>query len=91
MRITWLDIQQKTFKKTLYGFSVDEVFEFLEIVREEVEELNREKVSLREQLHAYEKGITKPQLLEGAAWEFMQKCVQLRVGEASKGDEAGSN
>jgi cell division initiation protein len=51
MRITPLDIQQKTFlTQMLRGFEQEEVYSFLELVREEMEELLRENASLKEQL-----------------------------------------
>lgn len=50
MRITPLDIQQKQFPMRLRGFDVDEVYSFLELIREELEELLRENASLKEQL-----------------------------------------
>jgi cell division initiation protein len=50
MRITPLDIQQKQFPMKFRGFDVDEVYSFLELVREEMEELMRENASLKEQL-----------------------------------------
>jgi cell division initiation protein len=51
MRITPLDIQQKTFPtQMLRGFEREEVYSFLELVREEMEELLRENASLKEQL-----------------------------------------
>jgi len=48
MRITPLDIQQKQFKMKLRGFDVEEVYGFLEIVREEMEDLLRENANLKE-------------------------------------------
>jgi len=50
MRITPLDIQQKQFPMKFRGFDVDEVYSFIELVREELEELIRENASLKEQL-----------------------------------------
>ncbi len=50
MRITPLDIQQKQFPMKFRGFDVDEVYSFLELVREEMEELLRENASLKEAL-----------------------------------------
>jgi cell division initiation protein len=50
MRITPLDIQQKQFPMKFRGFDVDEVYSFLEMVREEMEELFRENASLKESL-----------------------------------------
>jgi len=50
MRITPLDIQQKQFPMRFRGFDVDEVYSFLELVREEMEGLLRENASLKEHL-----------------------------------------
>ena len=50
MRITPLDIQQKQFPMKFRGFDVDEVYSFLELMREEMEELLRENASLKESL-----------------------------------------
>lgn len=48
MRITPLDIQQKQFPMKLRGFDVEEVYAFLEVIREEMEDLLRENANLRE-------------------------------------------
>ncbi|HYA12576.1 MAG TPA: DivIVA domain-containing protein [Thermodesulfovibrionales bacterium] len=48
MRITPLDIQQKQFPYKFRGFNDEEVYAFLEIIREEMEDLLRENASLRE-------------------------------------------
>lgn len=48
MRISPLDIQQKQFPTKFRGFDMEEVYAFLEIVREEMEELIRENASLKE-------------------------------------------
>jgi len=55
MRITPLDIQQKQFSVKFRGFSMEEVDSFLELVREEMEELLRENANLREDVRRYEK------------------------------------
>lgn len=54
MKITPLDIQQKQFRVKLRGFDIEEVDSFLELVREEFEELLRENSKLREELHKME-------------------------------------
>ena len=43
MRITPLDIQQKQFSTRFKGFDMEEVDSFLELIREEMEELLREQ------------------------------------------------
>jgi cell division initiation protein len=55
MRITPLDIQQKQFPTKFRGFDEEEVDSFLELVREEMEELLRENASLREEVKRLEK------------------------------------
>lgn len=50
MRITPLDIQQKEFRVRFRGFDVEEVDSFLELIREEMEELLRENANLREEV-----------------------------------------
>jgi cell division initiation protein len=50
MRITPLDIQQKQFPVRFRGFHTEEVSAFLELIREEIEDLLRENASLKERL-----------------------------------------
>ncbi len=64
MRITPLDIQQKQFPVKFRGFDEEEVDSFLELVREEMEELLRENSSLREDVKKYEKQLKDYKNLE---------------------------
>ena len=50
MKITPLDIQQKKFPVTFRGFNKEEVVSFLGDIRDGVEEISRENLSLREEL-----------------------------------------
>jgi cell division initiation protein len=50
MKITPLDIEQKKFSVKFRGFDREEVLSFLELVREEMEELMRNNSFLREEL-----------------------------------------
>lgn len=54
MRITPLDIQQKQFPMKFRGFDVEEVYAFLEVIREEMEELLRENSNLKETIQRTE-------------------------------------
>ena len=54
MKITPLDIQQKQFPVKFRGFGIEEVDSFLELVREEFEELLRENSKLREEFRRME-------------------------------------
>lgn len=55
MRITPLDIQQKQFPMKFRGFDEEEVDSFLELIREEMEELLRENASMREDVKRLER------------------------------------
>ena len=57
MRITPLDIQQKQFPMKFRGFDVEEVYAFLEVIREEMEDLLRENASLKENVQRAENQI----------------------------------
>ncbi|MDO8746504.1 MAG: DivIVA domain-containing protein, partial [Thermodesulfovibrionales bacterium] len=57
MRITPLDIQQKQFPMKFRGFDVEEVYAFLEVVREEMEDILRENASLKEAVQRAESQI----------------------------------
>ncbi len=50
MKITPMEIQQKQFPVKFRGFDIDEVYAFLELVREQLEELHKDNISLKEQL-----------------------------------------
>jgi len=64
MRITPLDIQQKQFPVKFRGFDEEDVDSFLELVREEMEELLRENASLREEAKRLEKQLKEYKNIE---------------------------
>jgi len=64
MRITPLDIQQKQFPFKFRGFDPEEVDSFLELIREELEELLRENASLREETKRLERQLKEYKDLE---------------------------
>jgi len=64
MRITPLDIQQKQFPFKFRGFDTEEVDSFLELIREEMEELLRENASLREEAKRLERQLKEYKDLE---------------------------
>ena len=69
MRITPLDIQQKQFPMKLRGFDVEEVYAFLEVIREEMEDLLRENANLKENV----------QRLDNQMKEYRDMETTLRV------------
>lgn len=80
MRITPLDIQQKQFPIKFRGFDVEEVYAFLEVVREEMEELLRENASLKESLYRTENQIKEYKDMENTLRETLM-TAQLMVEE----------
>lgn len=57
MRITAIDIDNKEFKKTIRGYSTEEVDEFLEVVAEDYEKLYKEHSIYKEKISVYEEKI----------------------------------
>ncbi|MFN3480347.1 MAG: DivIVA domain-containing protein [Thermodesulfovibrionales bacterium] len=77
MRITPLDIQQKQFPMKFRGFDVEEVYAFLEVVREEMEDLLRENASLKEQLFRAESQIKEYRDMETTLRETLMTAQQM--------------
>lgn len=77
MRITPLDIQQKQFPMRFRGFDVDEVYSFLELIREELEELLRENASLKEQLNRADNQLQEYKNMEVTLRETLMTAQQM--------------
>ena len=77
MRITPLDIQQKQFPVKFRGFDMDEVYAFLELVREEMEELLRENASLKESIARHENQLKDYKNMETALRETLLTTQQM--------------
>ncbi len=77
MRITPLDIQQKQFPMKFRGFDVEEVYAFLEIVREEMEDLLRENASLKENVQRAENQIKEYKDMETTLRETLMTAQQM--------------
>lgn len=77
MRITPLDIQQKVFPMKFRGFDVEEVYAFLEVVREEMEDLLRENATLKEQAHRAETQIKGYRDMETTLRETLMTAQQM--------------
>ena len=77
MRITPLDIQQKQFPVKFRGFDMDEVFAFLELIREEMEELTRENSSLRETVSRLENQLKDYKNMETSLKETLMTAQQM--------------
>ncbi|MCL4490332.1 MAG: DivIVA domain-containing protein [Nitrospirae bacterium] len=77
MRITPLDIQQKQFPMRFRGFDVDEVYSFLELVREELEELLRENASQKEHLARADEQLQEFKNMETTLRETLMTAQQM--------------
>ncbi|MEJ2685543.1 MAG: DivIVA domain-containing protein [Candidatus Sulfobium sp.] len=77
MRITPLDIQQKQFPVKFRGFDVEEVYAFLEVIREEMEELLRENATLKEGMQRGENQIKEYHDMESTLRETLMTAQQM--------------
>ncbi|MBM4146160.1 MAG: DivIVA domain-containing protein [Nitrospira sp.] len=77
MRITPLDIQQKQFPMKFRGFDIEEVYAFLEIIREEMEDLLRENASVKENVQRLENQIKEYRDMETTLRETLLTAQQL--------------
>jgi cell division initiation protein len=77
MRITPIDIQQKQFKVKFRGFDMEEVYSFLEIIREELEELLKENTMLKEKLTILENQIEEYKKIEQSIRDTLMTAQQL--------------
>lgn len=77
MRITPLDIQQKQFPMKFRGFDVEEVYAFLEIIREEMEDILRENASLKESISRLENQVKEYRDMETTLRETLMTAQQM--------------
>ena len=59
-----IEIENKEFKKGIRGYKEDEVDEFLDLVKEDYEQLYRENTELKERLRLYQDQISKYENIE---------------------------
>ena len=87
MRITPLDIQQKQFTSKFRGLDIEEVDSFLELLREEMEELLRENANLRDESKRFEKQQKEYKSIENTLKDTLiatQKMVEEYQANALK-------
>jgi cell division initiation protein len=77
MRITPLDIQQKQFPMRFRGFDVEEVYAFLEVVREEMEDMLRENASLKDNILRTENQVKEFRDMEATMRETLITAQQM--------------
>lgn len=64
MKVTPIEIRKYEFKKTFRGYDPDEVRYFLEMMADEMEALNREKISLEQKVNQYDKQLEEYRQIE---------------------------
>lgn len=87
MRITPLDIQQKQFRVKFRGFDMEEVYSFLELIREELEELLKENSMLKEKVAILENQLEEYRKIEQSIRDTLitaQKLVEEYKSNARK-------
>lgn len=72
MKITPLDIRQKTFEKVLRGFDKDEVTAFLLSLSQEWERVQDETKEMRIKLEATEREVTKLREVESSLYKTLK-------------------
>ncbi len=77
MRITPLDIQQKQFKVKFRGFDMEEVYSFLEIIREELEEILKENSMLKEKIAILETQLEENRKIEQSIRDTLMTAQKL--------------
>lgn len=85
--ITPHDIQNKQFRIKFRGFDVEEVSSFLELVREELEDLLRENATLKEQLNRADEQLVEYRKMEVTLRETLivaQQMVDAYKSNAAK-------
>ncbi|MCX7913703.1 MAG: DivIVA domain-containing protein [Thermodesulfovibrionales bacterium] len=75
--ITPNDIQSKQFRIKFRGFDMEEVSSFLEIIREDLEELLRENATIRDQLSRAEEQLNEYRKMESTLRETLIVAQQL--------------
>lgn len=75
--ITPLDIQNKQFRMKFRGFDVEEVSSFLELIREELEELLRENATLKDQLNRADEQLIEYRNMEVTLRETLLVAQQM--------------
>ena len=82
-----IEIENKEFKKSLRGYNEDEVDEFLDLVKEDYEQLYRENIELKEKIKLYQDQKDDYKELKGS----LDKTLQLARGAVEDITDAANN
>ncbi len=87
MKISPLDIAQKRFPKKFKGLEEEEVYAFLAVVRESMEEIVVENTWMKETIAKLESEIKGCKDLEIAVFNFLDQCIKLKTKGSKPSEE----
>mgnify|MGYP001568114823 CR=1 FL=1 len=79
MKIFPSDITQKRFPKKFKGLEEEEVYVFLELIRESMEEVVGENTRMKETIAKLESEIKEYKDIEVAVFNFLDQCIKLKT------------
>ena len=82
--ITSMDIENKEFKKGFRGYHEEEVDEFLDLVKEDFENLYRENLDLKEKLKLYQEQVSRYKSIEDTLKETLKYLKSHAKKETKK-------
>ena len=82
MRISPLEIQQKRFSKSIEGLQEDEVYSFLGLIREEMEDLLRDNFALKKEVEH----LKENREVDAVIWNFISHCAEMKIGRTKRDD-----
>ncbi|GAB1444545.1 MAG: DivIVA domain-containing protein [Cyclobacteriaceae bacterium] len=88
MKVTPLDIRQKTFEKVLRGFDKDEVSAFLLSLSQEWERLQDEAKEMRIKLEATEREVTKLREVESSLYKTLKTAEDTGANVIEQANKA---
>lgn len=86
MKITPTDIRYKKFPKKGMGLEKEEVYAFLAVISESMDELLRENACMKETIAMLDTQLKEYKDLDVAAWNFVEHCIRFKTkGNKSEG------
>ncbi len=78
MRVSPLELQQKRFSRGFWGLNENEVYSFLDMAREEFEDLLRDNFSLKEKVQRLEADIHETREVDTMIWNFISHAAAIK-------------
>lgn len=87
LKISPPDIGHKRFPKKFRGLEEGEVYAFLAVVSESMEELLRENIRMKEIITEFESKTKEYKSLEAAVFNFLDQCLKLKARGSKQPEE----